>query len=187
MLQHKGTITLETDRLIIRRFEPTDAQAAFDNWCSKDAVSRYMRWATHQSVIETETMISNWIEKYKVDSHYIWVIVVKETQIPIGSIGLFVSNELDMRGEFGYCLDDTQWGRGYTTEALGAVLEFAFNQVGFNRIEADHSIHNPASGRVMQKVAMQFEGLAKQKYRSNFGFQDCNMYGITAEEYQLKS
>ncbi|MEG0693171.1 MAG: GNAT family N-acetyltransferase [Oscillospiraceae bacterium] len=186
MLNHKGTIILETNRLILRQFEMNDAQATFDNWCSKDNVSKYMRWKTHQSIEETKSMIGKWIEGYKDERSYHWIIVNRQTQAPIGTIGLFIVNEFDMCGVFGYCLDDVEWGKGYTTEALNAVLEFAFEQVGFNRIEAEHSVNNPASGKVMQKVGMTFEGVAKQKYKCNLGFQDCNLYGITANEYNNK-
>lgn len=72
--------------------------------------------------------------------------------------------------------------QGIASEALKSVLKFAFKTVGFNRLESYHSVNNPASGEVMQNAGMKLEGLARQKYRSNIGFEDCNMYAILKED-----
>jgi len=65
-------------------------------------------------------------------------------------------------------------------------LGFAFENIGFNRIETYYSINNAASGRVMQKSGMIFEGFAKQKYKSTSGFEDCNMYSIIKEDFKIQ-
>jgi len=94
-----------------------------------------------------------------------------------------VVNETDLCGDFGYSISRKYWGQGIATEALKAVLKLAFETVGFNRIESYHSTKNPASGKVMQKAGMKFEGLARQKYKSNVGFEDSNLYSILKEDY----
>lgn len=68
------------------------------------------------------------------------------------------------------------------TEALRAVLAFAFDRADFHRVEACHSVRNPASGRVMQKAGMTFEGTARQKYKANCGFQDCRLYAALRKD-----
>lgn len=183
ILNHVGTQIITTDRLILRRFKIDDAEAVYNNWTSDSEVSKYMRWQYHKSIEETESKINDWINRYKHNNFYQWAITFKSSDEPIGAIGLFVVNESDMCGDFGYSISKKYWGMDVATEALKAVLKFAFEIVGFNRIESYHSVNNPASGKVMLKASMKLEGLTRQKYKSNVGLEDCYMYSILKEDF----
>lgn len=185
MLNHVETQELKTDRLILRRFVPMDAQDVYNNWTSIPEISKYMRWTPHKNLDETKGILNSWIKQYDDPSFYRWAVCLAIDNQAIGSISLFVINEYDLCGDVAYCLSNKFWGKGIITEALKAVLSFAFNVVGFNRIETYHSINNPASGKVMQKAGMVFEGFAKQKYKGMSGFEDCNMYAIVKEELNM--
>lgn len=182
-INHTSTITLETERLILRRFTIDDTEAVYNNWTSDSEVSKYMRWEYHKNINETRLKINDWLDRYNKNNFYQWAITIKGTEEPIGAIGLFVVNESDMCGDFGYSISRKHWGQGIASEALKAVIKFAFEVVGFNRIESYHSINNPASGKVMQNAGMKFEGLARQKYKSNVRFEDCNMYAVLKEDF----
>lgn len=108
---------------------------------------------------------------------------MKEQMEPAGAMGLHTVNDIDQLGELSYCLSRKYWGKGLVTEAGRAVLNFAFHEVGFNRLEAFHAVANPASGGVMQRLGMRFEGLARQKFKSASGFEDCHMYAILKEDF----
>lgn len=177
-MNHKGTVTLESDRLILRKFKMDDAESVFSNWTSDSEVAKYMRWDAHISVDETKDFLADIIESYNNPNTYLWAIVPKDMDIPIGIISLMVSNEYDMCGEVAYCIGRKYWGNGFMTEALRTVLYYGLREVGFNRIEAYHAIANPASGKVMLKAGMKYEGMMRQKYRSHIGFEDCNLYAI---------
>lgn len=60
-MQHKGTIPIETPRLLLRRFTPQDAPLAYRNWTSDDAVTKYLRWPTHQSEQITKEVVESWM------------------------------------------------------------------------------------------------------------------------------
>lgn len=182
MLTHCGTVELKTERLILRRFEIEDAAQMFNNWSSDEQVARYMRWGAHKDINDTKTVLIKRIEKYNDIKTYLWAITLKETNEPIGSIGLICSNEYDMCAKVAYCLGRSYWGKGIAAEALREVIRFGFLKVNLNRIEAYHSINNYASGKVMQKAGMKFEGRLRQKYRSHNGFQDCDMYAILRDD-----
>lgn len=182
MYNHQGTITLETNRLILRRFNSCDADTMFHTWSSDEEVAKYMRWDAHKSVQETKQVISNWLNNYERLDFYLWAITLKDTDNPIGSIGMFCVNTNDMCYEVAYSIGKDYWNKGYVSEALKSVLNFGLLQVGINRIEAYHSINNPASGKVMQKCGMQYEGQARQKYKSRIGFEDCNTYAILKDD-----
>lgn len=178
------TIPLETPRLLLRRFCEDDAQAVFDNWASDGEVTKYLRWNSHTDVGETAERVRLWVADYtaKVDYYY-WAIVPRGEKCPVGGISIGSINRHDETAETGYCLGRAFWGRGYMTEALRAVLRFAFEQAGLNRVEAAHSVRNPASGRVMQKAGMRHEGTLRQGYRSTLGFEDCELYAIVKNDF----
>lgn len=69
-MNHKGTITLVTKRLILRRFTTDDAEAMFNNWASDKEVTKYLTWPTHTNVFVSKTIINSWIELYKNLNHY---------------------------------------------------------------------------------------------------------------------
>lgn len=185
MLNHKGTISIKSKRLILRQFTINDTVYIFNNWASDENVCKYMRWPHHENIKETKMILNDWLAAYNKLSFYKWAITLKESDEPLGSIDLLIVNENDLCGDVAYCIGKKYWGQGIVTEALKAVLNFAFGDIGFNRIETYHSINNPASGRVMQKSGMTFEGLARQKYKSISGFEDCNMYAILKQDFIL--
>lgn len=183
-LNHVGTITLTTDRLILRRFTNDDVEAVYNNWASDCEISKYMKRQHHKSIEETKLKLYDWVNRYEHKNFYQWAITFKEKNEPIGVIGLSVVNESDMCGDFNYIISRKYSGLGVTSEALKEVLKLAFETVKFNRIESYHSVNNPASGKVMLKAGMIFEGLARQKYRSNGGFEDSYMYSILKEDFK---
>ena len=70
------------------------------------------------------------------------------------------------------------------TEALSSVIDFFFNEVGINRVEAEHDPNNPASGRVMEKSGMTFEGTSRQAGLSNQGIIDVSRWAILRCDYE---
>ena len=183
-MEHKGTITLETERLILRRFTESDAEAAFKNWTSSDAVTKFLRWETYRDISAMRDYINFQLENYKKTDTYDWAIVLKELGEPIGSMGAVAFNEKARSVEIGYCIGEKWWRRGYTSEALSAVIRFFFEEVGVNRVYSEHDPRNPNSGRVMEKCGMKYEGTLRQADFNNTGICDTCVYGILAEEYK---
>ena len=138
MLEHKGTLTLETERLILRRFTLEDAEAMFNNWASDPEVTKYMTWPTHDSIETTRKVINSWIEGYKSPRMYEWAIVPRLLNEPIGSIAAMGADDNLRSVEIGYNIGNPWWGKGYTAEALIRVIKFLFEEVRFNRIVATH-------------------------------------------------
>ena len=183
MLNHKGTVVIETERLILRPFTMEDAEPMFRNWASDDEVTKYMTWPTHESVEITRMVLADWTGHYSEKDFYNWAIVLKDNgPEPIGSIGSAGVNEKILCITVGYCMSRAHWGKGIMTEALKAVIDFFFDEVGFNRVAADHDIENPKSGRVMEKSGMTFEGTSRQGGRNNRGIVDICHWAILKED-----
>ena len=174
-----GTQYIETDRLILRRFEQSDAQAMFDNWASDGEVTKYLTWPTHTDVSVTEGILAEWVPQYEDDTFYNWAIVLKDNgPEPVGNISVVRWKADGQVPIVGYCLGRRWWHQGIMTEALGAVIAFLFEQVGVGRIETYHDPNNPYSGGVMRKCGMKFEGVREKSDRNNQGVCDAAHYSI---------
>ena len=183
-MQHKGTVTLETPRLTLRRFRADDAQAAFRNWTSDGLVTKYLRWPTHRDLSVTQRVLGDWLKSYEDPAYYQWAIELKSLGEPIGAIGVVGQNEkLDIL-EIGYCIGPHWWNQGVTTEAFSRVINFFFTEVGANRIEAKHDPNNPFSGAVMRKCGLRCEGVLRQADYNNQGVVDACVYAILRGEWE---
>lgn len=100
----------------------------------------------------------------------------------IGATSLSIS-ATHRHGELGYWIGATFWGMGYATEAARVFIAYAFTELGLHRIQARHFQRNPASGRVMQKLGMQLEGVHRDAYLRWGRFEDTALYGVLAPEW----
>ena len=181
MLNHKGTVIIETPRLILRKAQIEDAEAMFRNWANDKEVTKYLTWPVHADVEVTKSVLAGWVESYQKEDYYHWMIVLKETDAPIGSL-LVSTLGRAASAHVGYCIGRKWWHRGIMTEALGAVIDFLFDEVGYHRVESLHDPNNPHSGAVMRKCGMQYEGTLRQADRNNQGICDACYYGLLKSE-----
>ena len=186
-MQHKGTVLIETDRLVLRRFRLEDSEAAFQNWTSDEQVTEFLRWPTHENVDITKKIVKMWVDAYTNNDFYQWAIVLKNGEDkPIGTIGVVEQNDSLNILHIGYCIGSKWWHQGITSEAFSSIIPFLFEQVGANRIESQHDPHNPNSGKVMMKCGLKYEGTLREADMSNRGVVDASIYSILASEYFAK-
>ena len=184
MLTHKGTVTLETNRLILRRFVIDDADAMFENWANDPDVTKFLTWEPHGTIENTQELLKIWCAQYELPDYYNWLIELRDFGEPIGSIGVVERSDPHMRCEVGYCIAKSHWGQGIVSEALAEIIRFLFLEVGFNRIQAKHDVNNPASGRVMAKSGMQLEGILREFFHKEpLGFCDLVLNSILKGDF----
>lgn len=181
---HLGTIRIETERLILRRFDCADAREFFINVTSDPKVNEFLTWELHKSISETEELLADWNQKYNNPARYCWAIELKESGEVIGNISAPTIKERTETVEVTYCLGSRWWGCGIVPEALMTVIEFLFHEVNVNRIEAGFDVNNPNSGKVMEKVGMYKEGVHRQAGRNNQGLFDLVFYAILRDDYE---
>ena len=183
-MEHRGTKTIGTGRLRLRKFENTDAGAMYNNWACDPEVTKYLSWPAHRSVEISKSVLADWVSRYAEPDFYQWAIIFKENGCePIGSIAVVYKDDTIYMVQVGYCIGKKWWGQGIVREALDAVIKFFFEEVGVNRIEARHDPENPNSGKVMVKCGMKFEGINRRASLSNQGIHDSAIYAILAEDY----
>lgn len=182
-MNHCGTQRLETDRLILRRYVPEDADAMYKNWASDPQVTEFLMWKTHENRDISQSVIDEWVSLYADDQYYHWAIVLKENgDEPIGDIAVVHKNEEVSMMHIGYCIGRPWWHRGITSEALKAVMDYLFDVVNAQRIESRHDPRNPNSGKVMKKCGMKYEGTLRSSDWNNQGICDACYYALLKSE-----
>ena len=154
-------LTLETERLILRPFESTDAEAMFNGWASDSEVTKYMTWNPHKSIDDTLNILNIWIEQYEKPERLNFAITLKKDGTLIG--GIDVVGYLDGVPVIGYNLARKYWNNGYITEACNKVINYLFS-VGHEEIIIDAVVENIASNRVILKCG----GVLIETYRDTF-------------------
>ena len=172
-----GTQTIETQRLMLRRFRIEDADDMFNNWASDPEVTRFLTWPPHPGVEVTRSLLAEWISDYEDGGYFNWVMEYKETGKVIGNISVVKLYEDIEAADIGYCMSRAYWGQGLMSEALRRVMDYLFDVVGLNRVAACHDVDNPGSGRVMDKAGMTQEGILRQAGKNNLGIHDVVWHG----------
>lgn len=151
MTKHKEPI-LETERLIMRPIELSNAEKIYQ-WTSDERVTKYMSYPTHTDISQTIDWIKSTLTEEK---EYNWIFVLKDNNKMIGTGGIGPDNYLEGYWGIGYNLHYDYWHRGYCTEAMKAIIAFAHNELGVNKICSTHAVDNPRSGKVMEKCGLTF-------------------------------
>lgn len=173
---------LHTPRLLLRAFVPADAPAV-------------QRLAGDQAIASTTLNIPHpypdgvaeaWIATHAAafdrGESLSLAVVLAATGELVGAVALVHINLEHARAEIGYWIGKAYWGKGYCTEAAGALIDYAFRTLELNRIYAYHLTRNPASGRVMQKLGMVHEGGLRQHVLKWDAFEDLEVYGLLRDE-----
>ena len=186
-MNHLGTKTLETSRLILRKLTLDDTEKLFQN-ANSDKVTRYLSWKAHQNKDVTKNFIlkctSNYESHEEDKNYYQWGIVFKENNDVIGVIGACSLTESTESAYIGYWMGDKYWNKGIMTEALKEVMRFLFEEVNVKVVRSSHAPENPASGKVMLKNNMVYEGTLRRDVPTNLcGITDRVVYSILREEW----
>jgi [ribosomal protein S5]-alanine N-acetyltransferase len=183
-MRNIGTKDLETNRLVLRKFEVSDAEPMYRNWANDSEVTKFLTWLPHDDVHVSEDVLRDWISQYGNNTFYQWAIVLKENGLePIGSISIVKMDERIGMVHVGCCIGKKWWHKGITSEALAKLIGFFFEEAQVNRVESRHDPRNPNSGKVMGNCGMQYEGTVKQGDWNNQGICDYSIYGLVAEDY----
>lgn len=177
-MNHCGTRMIETKRLLLRKFVIEDADDMFRNWASDKEVTKFLTWSAYTSSETAMWVLDEWAVSYKKPDYYQWAIVLKDIKEPIESISVVKIDEKTEMAEIGYCIGRSWWNQGITSEALRAVIDFMFDQVGANRVQAKHDVNNPHSGLVMKKCGMKYEGTLRSAAVNNQGVCDVSIYAL---------
>ena len=174
---------LETKDLILRKPRIKDARDIFV-YASDGEVARYVLWEPHRSMAETVMFVRDLRARLRAGCPSSWVVELREAGTVIGTIGFDWYSTDNQAAELGYSFSREYWNRGYATQALQAVIDAVFSSLPVNRLEAQHDVRNPASGRVMQKCGLLQEGILRGRIWNKGEFVDTALYAILRSDWE---
>ncbi|RHL05237.1 MULTISPECIES: GNAT family N-acetyltransferase [Bacteroides] len=150
---------IETERLLLRPFQESDAEAFF-KCCQNPNIGNNAGWKPHGSLEESQEILRSVF----ISQSGIWAIILKEDGRLIGSVGIIPDpkRENPQARMLGYWLDESHWGKGYMTEAVQSVLDYGFNTLQLSLITANCYPHNERSQQVLKRHGFIYEGTLHQ-------------------------
>src|SRR3954470_16469578 len=141
-----------TARLVGRMPRPDDAEEVFASYASDPDVTHYLAWRAYDRVEPLRAFLRECVAQWeKGDGHFAWLLCLKGTDTPIGSIGVTLQGG---RAVFGYALAKKFWGHGFAAETLTYLVDWSLAQPTIWRAWAFCDVENPRSVRVMEKAGM---------------------------------
>lgn len=165
--------TIETERLILRPLTVDDSESVFE-WTGDERVAEYMIYPCHKSIEITE----EWLKSLaSLENEYTWGFVRKSDNKLIGSGGIRFRTDKKV-WSFGYNLRFDCWGHGYATESAKRMIKYVIENHNAKEFIAEHAVDNPASGRVIEKCGLVFDGYSEYtKFDDSKTFK-CRVYGM---------
>ena len=185
MIVTKKAEEMRTERLLLRPLEMSDSSASLDIFSDTMTL---LYWSNEpiSSIEEAESLIRQDIEWSASDNCICLGVALADSNLIIGKVTLFQLSEQNRRAEIGYVLDRRHWNKGYMTEALGWLLDYAFDVMKLHRLEADTDPDNLPSLALLEKFGFAQEGLFRDRWWVHGKWHDSVMLGLIEEDYRKK-
>jgi RimJ/RimL family protein N-acetyltransferase len=174
--------TISTERLRLR-WLTTDDVPALAAIFGDPEVCRFWSSPALSDIAAAEALHSEIVRGFAARSLFQWGIAERGTNAVIGTCTLASLSSEHRRAEVGFALARAKWGRGYISEALPALLDFAFGTLDLHRLEADVDPRNERSIRVLERLGFEREGYLRERYHVNGELQDAVLYGLLRRDW----
>jgi ribosomal-protein-alanine N-acetyltransferase len=174
---------LETENLVLRKMQLTDAESVF-RVLADEEVTRFYDDDAFADVSQASKQIKAWANGFRGKRCIRWGIARREDNIIIGSCGYYGFHTWHMRASLGYELARSFWRQGIMTEALSAVIDFGFKEMGLNRLQATTMPGNHASVKLLEKLGFHKEGILREYENwGSRGYVDLFTFSLLRREY----
>ena len=185
MIEGDTLPTLEAPRLRLRWLTADDIDGLFDVF-SDETMMRYWSSAPMKERAEAEALLAKIRRQFAEKSGFQWGVERKDDGRLLGTCTIFNVHAANRRGELGYALGSAYWRRGFMSEALTALLDYAFGPMKLRRLEADVDPRNAASLGLIGKLGFRQEGLLRERWNVAGEIQDTAFLGLLAREWQAR-
>ncbi|MBQ8568728.1 MAG: GNAT family N-acetyltransferase [Oscillospiraceae bacterium] len=183
MLTHIGTETIETERLILRRFRYDDDDAMLKNFIADEKIQSLYSEPVYTTKDAVKGLLDKYIGSYEKDDYYRWAITEKNTDECIGQIAYFLVDSKNHFAEIEYCIGSEFQRRGYATEAASAVIAYGFDRINLHKVQICTKTINAASKRVIEKCGLTYEGTLRDYFYMNGEYVGRLYFSILRSEY----
>ena len=164
MLTHTGTQTIETERLILRKFEYTDDEAMLKYWISDEKIQSLYSEPIYTTKEAVKELLDKYIGSYEREDYYRWAIIEKDSMECIGQIAYFLVDNKNHFAEIEYCIGSDFQRQGLATEATKAVNAYGFEKMNLHRVQICTKTINAPSKRVIEKCGLTYEGTLRDYF-----------------------
>ena len=177
--------TLQTPRLTLRSLEVSDDADVFAVF-SDPMVMRYWDGAVMKTREDAMKYIDHIHHGFRRRELFQWGIADRETSAVLGTCTLTHFSPIHERAEIGFAIRQERWGQGLGSEAVAAVVAFAFEKLNLHRIEADVDPRNERSLRVVERLGFRREGHIRERYYINGERQDAVILGLLRPDWKQR-
>ena len=168
--------SLKGENIYFKALSTHDAQA-IHNYASDKDVSRFIGWDLMKSLDETSEFVESMIERESAGTHLYASVALKSTQEVIGTVMIFNFDKQANQAEVGYVFHKDHWGKGYGTESLALVSDFAFESLGLHKLHASVTAANIGSAHILEKNGYKLEGRLEDHYFIEDEYYDSLLFG----------
>ena len=184
MLTHCFTQTVETERLILRRFAYTDDDAMLRNWIADEKIQSLYSEPVYATKAEVRALLDKYIGSYEREDYYRWAVIEKQSGECIGQIAYFLVDSKNHFAEIEYCIGSAFQCRGYATEAAKAVIAYGFERIHLHKVQICTKTINAPSKRVIEKCGLTYEGTLRDYFFMNGEYVGRLYFSILRSEYE---
>lgn len=184
MLTHIGTNTIETERLLLRRFEYADADSMLRHWIADEKIQSMYAEPVYSTKEEVKGLLDIYIGSYEKADYYRWAVIEKKSGRCIGQIAYFLVDSKNHFAEIEYCIGSEFQRKGYATEAAKAVIKYGFDKINLHKVQICTRTLNKASQRVIEKCGFTYEGTLRDYFYVNGEYIGRLFYSMLRNEYE---
>ena len=175
--------TLESERLLLRKLELTDAPE-IQSIRSDERVMKYMDSERQSTEEHSERFISMKLKMYQENTGIFWAIIEKSTNTLIGDFSFFKMDHKNSRTEIGYTSKPEFWGKGYMQEAMTSIFNFGFDKLNLHNLEANINPGNDKSRAILTKMGFQKEAYFRENYYYDGKYLDSEIYSLLSSDFK---
>lgn len=184
MLTHTGTQTIETERLILRRFEYTDDDAMLRYWIADEKIQSLYSEPVYTTKEAVKELLDKYIGSYEREDYYRWAIIEKDSVECIGQIAYFLVDNKNHFAEIEYCIGSDFQRQGLATEATKAVIAYGFEKMNLHKVQICTKTINAPSKRVIEKCGLTYEGTLRDYFYMNGEYVGRLYFSILKDEWK---
>lgn len=184
MLIHSGTQTIETERLILRKFEYGDDDSMLKYWVADEKIQSLYSEPVYSTKAEVKQLLDKYISAYEKDDYYRWAVIDRVTNSCIGQIAYFLVDSKNHFAEIEYCIGAEFQCKGFATEATKAIIKYGFEHMNLHKVQICTKTINKPSKRVIEKCGFTYEGTLRDYFYMNGQYVGRLYFSMLRKEYE---